>query len=74
MAILKRKKKTVKPTATEQKTITRRLQKKYPQMYKSVWPAGVYKKWEKLPPTDRKIMESMVGGELKKKYKRKRKK
>jgi len=63
------RKKIVKPTAAEQKKITVRLKRKYPQMYK---PIGLsireQRAFKNLSAADRKALEKMVGLKLKKIY------
>jgi len=58
-------KKIVKPTAKEQKIITARLKRMYPQMYE---PKATFKG---LSPGDRKELERVVGKKLKKVYRKK---
>ena len=70
MALFRRKKKVVKPTAKEQKTITTRLQKKYPQMYTPVgFSKREQKAYEGLSAADKKSLRKMTGLRLKRKYK-----
>ena len=73
MALLRRsRKKVVKPTAKEQKIITSRLQRKYPQMYKPIgMSAREVATYNKLSPADKRALGKMVGLELKKKYRSK---
>lgn len=72
MGLLRRKKKVVKPTAGEQRIITSRLKRKYPQMYK---PIGMSAReviaYNKLSPGDKKAIGKMIGLEMKKKYRSK---
>jgi len=69
MALFRRKKKIVKPTAKEQKRITARLQRMYPQMYEPAMTAGTRKVISRAAPSERKALERMVGKRLKRKYK-----
>lgn len=69
MALFRRKKKTVKPTAKEQRTITSRLQHKYPQMYEPAMGAAEKKVISRAAPGDRAALERMAGLRLKRKYK-----
>ena len=72
MALFRRKKKVVKPTAKEQKTITTRLQKKYPQMYTPVgFSKREQKAYEGLSAADKKSLRKMTGLTLKRKYRKK---
>lgn len=72
MALFKRKKKAVKPTAKERKTITARLQKKYPQMYTPVgFSKREQKAFEGLSPADKKALMKMTGRKMKKIYRKK---
>jgi len=68
MALFRRKKKVVKPTAKEQRTITARLQKKYPQMYESAMGAAEKRIIGRAAPGDRAALERMAGKRLKRKY------
>lgn len=69
-ALLKRKK-VVKPTAEEQKTITARLQRKYPQMYEPAMTAAERKVISRASPSDKKALVKMIGLRLKRNYKKK---
>ena len=71
MALFRRKKKVVKPTAKEQKTITARLQAKYPQMYESKVGARERVIIGRASPGDRAALERMAGKRLKRKYRTK---
>ena len=71
MGLLRRRKKVVKPTAKEQKRITVRLQRKYPQMYESAIGKAEQKVFSRAASADRKELEKMVGKRLKRKYKKK---
>jgi hypothetical protein len=71
MALFRRKKKVVKPTAKEQKTITARLQRQYPQMYEPAVSRAEKRVFSKAAPSERKELERMVGKRLKRKYKKK---
>ena len=71
MALFRRKKKIVKPTAKEQKTITARLQKKYPQMYEPAVGRAEQKVFSRAAPVDRAELMKMVGKRLKRKYRKK---
>ena len=66
---LLRRKKVVKPTAKEQKRITTRLQRKYPQMYEPAVGKAEQRIFSRAAPTERKELERMVGKRLKRKYK-----
>ena len=66
-----RRSKPVKPTAAEQKKITRRLQRKYPQMYEPVLTRAEKKIISRASKTDRAALEKMVGKRLKKIYRKK---
>ena len=68
MAIFRRKKKVVKPTAKEQKRITARLQHMYPQMYESKVGTRERAIIGRASPGDRAALERMVGKRLKRKY------
>ena len=63
-----RRSKPVKPTAAEQKKITARLKKKYPQMYETRMTKREKKVISRASPADRKELERMVGKKLKKLY------
>jgi len=73
MSLFKRKKKKiVKPTAKEQKIITARLQKKYPQMYTPIgFSKQEQKAFEGLSPADKKALMKMTGRKMKKVYRKK---
>ena len=71
MALFRRKKKVVKPTVKEQKRVTSRLQKKYPQMYEPMLARAEKKVFSRAAPTERKELERMVGKRLKRKYRKK---
>ena len=71
MALFRRKKKVVKPTDKEQKRITARLQKKYPQMYEPTLSAVQKKVYSRAAPAERKELERMAGKRLKRKYRKK---
>ena len=71
MALLRRRKKVVKPTAEEQKKIDVRLQRKYPQMYEPNLRTAQKKVLLRAAPKDRKALEKMVGLRLKRKYRKK---
>lgn len=71
MALFRRKKKVVKPTAKEQQIITGRLQKKYPQMYEPMITRAERKVFSRAAPAERKELERMVGKRLKRKYRKK---
>ena len=58
----------VKPTVREKEIISRRLKRKYPQMYESAITAREKSRLKGLSPGDRKEMERMVGKKLKKIY------
>ena len=62
------RRKIVKPTAAEQKIITRRLQKKYPQMYETRMTKREKKVISRASKSDRAALEKMVGKKLKKLY------
>ena len=62
------RRKIVKPTAAEQKKITKRLQRKYPQMYEPMLTRAEKKVISRAAPTERKALERMVGKKLKKLY------
>jgi len=57
-----------KPTAVEQRKITRRLKKKYPQMYETRLTKREKKVISRASKADRKELERMVGKQLKKLY------
>ena len=63
-----RRSKPVKPTAAEQKKITRRLQRKYPQMYETRLTKVEKKVISRASKSDRAALEKMVGKQLKKLY------
>ena len=71
MALFRRKKKVVKPTVKEQKRITTRLQRQYPQMYESRIGAREKVIIGRASPGDRAALEKMVGKRLKRKYRKK---
>lgn len=71
MGWLRRRKKVVKPTAKEQRTITGRLKRTYPQMYEAALTRGTRKVISRAAPSERKALERMVGRRLKRKYKKK---
>ena len=58
----------VKPTAEEQKKITARLKKKYPQMYETKMTKREKKVISRASKSDRAELERMVGKKLKKLY------
>ena len=60
--------KVVKPTSAEQKRITKRLQRKYPQMYEPMLTRAEKKIIGRAGKTERKVLERMVGKKLKKLY------
>ena len=60
--------KPIKPTAAEQKKITRRLQRKYPQMYETKMTKREKKVISRASKSDRAALEKMVGKQLKKLY------
>jgi len=62
------RKKIVKPTAREQRIITGRLQRKYPQMYETTMTSREKKVISRASKSDRKALEKMVGKRLKKIY------
>ena len=62
------RRKIVKPTSAEQKRITKRLQKKYPQMYEPMLTRAEKKIFSRAAHTERKELERMVGKKLKKLY------
>lgn len=63
--------KPVKPTAAEQKKITAKLQKKYPQMYDPNLHPQERATFETLSPEDKAKLLKQVGGKLKKLYRKK---
>jgi len=67
-----RRSKPVKPTAAEQKKITARLQRKYPQMYEPVLTRAEKKVFSRAAKADRAALEKMVGKRLKKIYRSKK--
>ncbi len=69
-----RKSKVVRPTVAEQKIITKRLKKKYSQMYGLVGSARERKLYKNLSANDKKAIESMVTLKLKAIYGGKKKK
>ena len=63
------KKKIVKPTSAEQRIITGRLKRKYPQMYEPAISPGTKKQLGTVRgAADRKALERMVAKKLKKIY------
>jgi len=70
-ALLRKKKKTIKPTRKEQKIITGRLQHKYPQMYEHAVTKVEKKQLSRAAPGDRKALLKMIGKRLKEKYRKK---
>ena len=60
--------KPVKSTAAEQKKITQRLKKKYPQMYETKLTKREKKVISRASKSDRAAFERMVGKKLKKLY------
>ena len=62
------RRKIVKPTVTEQKKITARLKKKYPQMYEPMLTRAEKKVIGRASKADRKELDRMVGKKLKKLY------
>ena len=69
MGLLKRsRKKTVKPTAGEQKKISARLKRKYPQMYTAYGSKAERAAYESLSPGDKREISKLIGLKLKKKY------
>ena len=62
------RKKIVRPTSAEQKKITKRLQKKYPQMYEPMLTRAEKKVIGRASKADRAALEKMVGKKLKKIY------
>ena len=62
------RRKIVKPTAAEQKKITKRLQRKYPQMYETRLTKREKKVISRASKSDRAALERMVGKKLKKLY------
>jgi len=71
MALLRRRKKVVKPTAKEQKRITARLQRRYPQMYEPRTGTRERVVISRASAADRRELERMAGYRLKKKYRKK---
>ena len=71
MALLRRRKKVVKPTTEEQKKIDVRLQRKYPQMYEPNLRTSQKKVLLRAAPKDRKALEKQFGLRLKRKYRKK---
>ena len=67
-----RRSRPVKPTAAEQKIITRRLQRMYPQMYEPVLTRAEKKVISRASKSDRAALEKMVGKRLKKAYRSKK--
>jgi len=72
MGLLRRKEKVGKATPAEQKKVTARLQKKYPQMYE---PGGMTKsereQYSTLSKSDKKALKGWTGLKLKRKYRKK---
>lgn len=67
-----RRRKPVKPTIAEQKKITARLKRQYPQMYEPAISPGTKKQLGTVrSAADRKALERMVGKRLKKIYRSK---
>ena len=66
-----RRSKPVKPTAAEQKKITKRLQRKYPQMYEPMLTGAERKVISRAAKSEREALERMVGKKLKKIYRSK---
>lgn len=62
------RKKVVKPTAKQKRTITARLQRKYPQMYELKLTRAEKKIFSRASKADRAALEKMVGKKLKKIY------
>ena len=62
------RRKIVKPTVAEQKKITARLKKKYPQMYEPMLTRAEKKVISRASKSDRAELERMVGKKLKKLY------
>lgn len=71
MALLRRRKKVVKPTAKEQKRVTARLQRMYPQMYAPQFSAREQKAFAGLSAADKRALGKMTGLRLKRKYRKK---
>lgn len=71
MGIFRRKKKIVKPSAEEQRKITPRLQRQYPQMYETAMTSAERKVIGRAAPSERKALERMIGKRLKRKYRKK---
>lgn len=65
------KKKVVKPTEKEQKIITQRMQRKYPQMYEQALTKVEEKQLSRATPGDRAELLKMIGKRLKGKYRKK---
>ena len=68
MALLKRRRKVVKPTVGEQKKISARLKRKYPQMYTAYGSKAERIAYESLSPGDKREISKLIGLKLKKKY------
>lgn len=66
-----RRRKPVKPTTKEQKTITGRLQRKYPQMYETTASIREKRLLSGVSKSDRAALERMIGKKLKKIYRKK---
>ena len=62
------RKKVVKPTLKQKRTITTRLQRKYPQMYEPMLTRAERKVISRASKADRAALEKMVGKKLKKIY------
>ncbi len=62
------RKKIVKPTQAEQKIISRRLKRQYPQMYESAATAREKRTVSGLSKGDRSALLKMVGKKMKKIY------
>jgi len=62
------RKKIVKPTSAEQRKITARLQRKYPQMYETRMTKREKKVISRASKSDRAALEKMIGKKLKKLY------
>ena len=67
-----RRSKPVKPTKEEHKKITKRLQRKYPQMYEPILTRAEKKVIGRASKPDRAALEKMVGKRLKKIYRSKK--
>ncbi len=63
-----RRSRPVKPTAAEQKKITSRLKRKYPQMYETPMTKREKKVISRASKSDRAALEKMIGKKLKKLY------